>query len=248
MSFLRSFLSFLYKLWFGLAFFGSMILLYPVFKWNLKKRHYTRVFKLECFWSKLLCSLCSIKVEIENEGKTLPSPPYVVCANHSSYIDTVIMFRVIPDYFLFMGKAELLHWPLFRIFFYDMNIAVHRSKPTMAHRAYRKALRAIDNKNCIALFPEGGIPDSAPQLGRFKNGAFKIAIEKQAPILPVTFMNNYEIFGEPSKWHTPAGPGICKVVIHRPIETKGKDHSDLVSLREQTQAIISNSLNGTDSR
>ena len=49
------------------------------------------------------------------------------------------MYNVIPEYFLFMGKYELLRWPLFKIFFKDMNIAVNRGNRVEAAAAFRRA-------------------------------------------------------------------------------------------------------------
>lgn len=94
------------------------------------------------------------------------------------------MYNVIPEYFLFMGKYELLRWPLFNMFFKDMNIAVNRGSHVEAAKAFRRAANALDRGTSLALFPEGTIPVFTPRLKPFKDGAFKLAIEKQVPIVP----------------------------------------------------------------
>lgn len=152
---------------------------------------------------------------------------------------------VIPDFFVFMGKSELLKWPLLNVFFKNGNfdIAVPRGSIVGSARAMDAARLAIDEEKSVVIFPEGTIPESnLPKMIRFKNGAFKLAIEKQVPIVPVTYLTNWKIFGEPFFYKDKAMPGISKVVVHEPIETKGMTENDLVNLREQVYTIIDNEL------
>jgi 1-acyl-sn-glycerol-3-phosphate acyltransferase len=48
----------------------------------------------------------------------------------------------------------------------------------------------------------------------FKAGAFRLAKELEAPLLPLTFMNNYKLFSDPTVWFGPARPGLAVVHIH----------------------------------
>ncbi len=55
--------------------------------------------------------------------KNLPPGPYVICSNHSSYLDIIQMYPILPrTKFMFIGKAELLRWPVINIFFKKMDI------------------------------------------------------------------------------------------------------------------------------
>jgi len=232
----------LYKVWIGIFFFFSLIVLYIPFRILLyTEDRYQKAFKLKRVWSWFL-SVCTLMPVRKKFLAQLPEPPYVVCSNHGSYIDTVLMYRVVPDYFLFMGKYELLKWPLFNIFFKGMNIAVNRTSHVEAHKAFLKAAQRIDEGACIAIFPEGTISPNAPEMIRFKNGAFKMAVEKQVPIVPVTFKNNYKLFGDPEILLSRGRPGISNTVIHPHIETKGMTEDDLVSLRAQVFDVINSAL------
>jgi len=232
----------LYKLWIGLAFFLSLMVLYIPFRILLyTENRYQKAFVLKRWWSWLLSIIMGMPVHKKFLGE-LPEPPYVVCSNHSSYIDTALIYRVIPDYFIFIGKYELLKWPLFKIFFKDMNIAVNRSSHIEAHKAFLKAAQRLDEGACIAIFPEGTISLKVPKMVRFKNGAFKLAVEKQVPIVPVTFKNNYKLLGDPETLLSRGRPGIAQAVIHPYIETKGMTEDDLVSLRTQVFDVINSAL------
>ena len=69
-------------------------------------------------------------------------------------------------------------------------------------------------------------------MGRFKNGPFRLAIEKQVPIVPITFMNNWLLL--PDDFYRRIGhPGIAHVILHDPIPTIGLTENDLDVLKEK---------------
>ncbi|MBK9177359.1 MAG: 1-acyl-sn-glycerol-3-phosphate acyltransferase [Flavobacteriales bacterium] len=232
----------LYKIWFALVFFGSLVVLYVPFRILLyRPRRYYRAFRLKRRWAGFLAFASGVPPRLVRQA-TLPEPPYVICCNHSSYLDIIQMYNVIPRYFLFMGKYELLKWPLFNIFFKGMNIAVNRGSHTEAAKAFRKAAQAIDRGTSIAIFPEGTIPAYTPRMKPFKDGAFKLAIEKQVPIVPITFVDHWRLFGEPLEVMARARPGIARVVIHDPITTVGLTDADVASLRRRVYEVIEEPL------
>lgn len=192
-------------------------------------------------WSWILSFLLFCPINKTFRGK-LPKGPYIVVSNHSSYLDTVFMYSVIPDYFLFIGKGELLKWPLFGLFFRKQDIPVHRDQSRLAYNALQKAYEAIDRGECIAMYPEGTIPLHAPKMKAFKNGAFRMAIDKQVPIVPITWVQNYRIMLEPTKFFEFSLPQQVLVVIHEPIETKGMTDEDLVNLRTKVFNTIDSAL------
>ena len=228
----------LYKIWFALVFFLSLVILYIPFRILLQRPgRYQRAFRLMRWWAYFLQCGSGVFVKVERRGE-LPAAPYIICCNHSSYLDIIQMYNVVPHYFLFIGKYELLKWPLFNIFFKNMNITVNRSDRSSAAKAFRKAAQAIDRGTSIAMFPEGGIPPFVPRMKPFKDGAFKLAIEKQIPIVPITFRDHWRLLGEPTELFSRGRPGISRTVIHPVISTKGLTEADLVDLRQKVFHII----------
>ena len=232
----------LYKLYFALVFFTSLVALYIPFRVLLfKPQRYQRAFRLKRAWANYLQWASLVPVRVTRLAP-LPEAPYVICCNHGSYLDIIQMYNVIPEYFLFMGKYELLKWPLFNMFFHGMNIAVNRGSHVEAAKAFRRAAEAIDRGTSIALFPEGTIPAFTPRMKPFKDGAFRLAIEKQVPIVPVTFLDHWRLFGEPTELLSRARPGVARVVVHAPIPTKGLTLADLPVLRRAVYATIEGPL------
>jgi 1-acyl-sn-glycerol-3-phosphate acyltransferase len=232
----------LYKLYVGLVFWTTLFILYPFFKLLLSKRKwFPKAFALKRIWSKVFQVLLFCPVVVEKRGE-LPPPPYIITSNHSSYMDIMLFYSVFPDYFLFIGKGELLKWPLFKLFFKKMDIPVNRDSLLHSYGAFNKAAEALDKGHCVAIFPEGTIPWSAPRMKSFKNGAFKLATEKNLPVVPVTWVNNYRRFGEPSDLWSGGLPGISKVVVHQAIFPNHEASKESLPLRQQVFRVIDSAL------
>lgn len=244
MKFLAAPIYFLYKLWIGFVFWVSLMLLYPFF-WLLLQQRVTfpLAFQLKRAWAWVLTTLMFCPVVKEFRG-SLPKGPFVIASNHQSYLDTVFMFLVFSDYFVFIGKAELMKWPLFSIFFKKgQDIPIHRGSAVKAKQSMLRASRVLKRGESVAIFPEGTVPEEAPKMRPFKNGAFKLAIDAQVPVVPVTWLNNHKVMLDPTKIWQFSLPQLVKVVVHPAIVTKGKGEADIVSLREQVFEMIQQPLN-----
>lgn len=90
----------------------------------------------------------------------------------------------------------------------------------------------------MIIFPEGKIGDEYPPvLHPFKNGPFKLAIELKIPIIPVSSANTWKkLWDDGTKYGT--RPGICSIVVHKPVETCHLTITDVDALRETIFKII----------
>lgn len=147
---------------------------------------------------------------------SLPKAPYIIVANHSSYLDIFLMYSILPNSpFLFLGKGEILKYPIIKTYFKGLNIPVHRKDRAKAARSFIMSKEAVAKGWSLVIFPEGGIPDdNNPKMMPFKKGAFRLAKELKVPIIPVTFTNNYQLFSDPTQFLGPARPGFSKVYVH----------------------------------
>ena len=239
----------LWKLLFLLNFVLGLLVLYPLFYILLsRKKWFPLAFKLKKFWATWILIVPGLYVKITRKTSTQHLPqPCIYCSNHVSYLDIVVSYILIPNYFVFMGKQELNKAPLFRIFFREMNILVDRKSTMSSHRAFLRAATEIKKGHSVFLYPEGTISSSGKLRG-FKNGAFKLAIEQQVPIVPITFLNNWKLLQNGGFFKASGRPGISRIVIHEPIPTAGMTEDDLVSLRTKIHDIISNDLEKDSNR
>jgi 1-acyl-sn-glycerol-3-phosphate acyltransferase len=233
---------FIYKLWIGLVFWLTMLILYPAFRYLLSdEKLYPKAFKLKRFWSKWLQYMMFCPMQATFKAP-MPTGAYIIVSNHSSYLDTVFMYGVFRDYFVFIGKGELLKWPLFRRFFMTMDIPVQRSSNKKSFDAMQKASEVLKQGRSVAMFPEGTIPEHAPHMKGFKNGAFHMAIHQNVPIVPVTWIQNYKIMFEPSRFFEYSLPHTVKVIVHEPIFPNGNSEQDLIDLRTKVFRTIDSGL------
>lgn len=233
----------IWKLIFVLNFIAGLVLLYPVFAVLLiRNDRYNAAFRLMKFWARWVAIVPGVfwKVKREIPAEELPDACIYV-ANHSSYLDIVLSYIAIPKYFVYMGKAEIEKAPLLRLFFRDMNIYVNRKSRSGSYAAFVAAGEKLQKGQSVFIYPEGTI-DSFGQLRNFKNGAFRMAIEHQVPIVPITFKNNWKLLQNGGFLKSHGRPGVSRITVHKPVSTKGMTEEDLVSLRHTVKEIICSEL------
>ncbi|MFT4753300.1 MAG: 1-acyl-sn-glycerol-3-phosphate acyltransferase [Salibacteraceae bacterium] len=232
-----------YKAYVLVIFFLTLIPFYPVFYYFLSKEdRWKQCFIWQRRWGKVIRILTGIRLKIEGR-ENLPKPPYVIISNHASYIDTFLMYGIIPDFFVFMGMASLSKVPLFGQFFTSgQNIPVNRSSMKDSIVAFKLAEAKLKKGYSVALFPEGGIKSQVPQLASFKNGAFKLAFNAKVPLVPVVMFNTHKILESNDLFKTSGRPGLAPVHILKPIETSELKQEDLIPLRESIREAMNQDL------
>lgn len=234
----------IWKIWFFLSFASIMILLYPALVFFLaKRRRYKYAFACQHIMARWITGLSGIYLKkVYHINRNQIPQPCVIVANHASYLDIILSYLILKKYFVFMAKFELNKAPLFKIFFKDMQISVNRTNIKDAHRAFARASEEIDGGHSVFIFPEGTIGSDIGTLLRFKNGPFKLAIDKQVPILPITFVGNWKLLQIGGFLKSYGKPGVCKAIIHKPILTKGMTVENVVNLREDVHKLIAETL------
>ncbi len=152
----------------------------------------------------------------------LPSEgPLIVIANHFSWFEAPLLGLHLPYELAYFAAAEMKDWsPILRIFIYLFDIIpVHRGQ--IDRTALRRALKHLENKGVLVIFPEGGIdPDLQQEVatGRpipmdegqnsrlsaelitARPGTSFLAVQSHAPILPVAFLGTEMIQGNLRRW------------------------------------------------
>lgn len=234
----------IWKLYIAVIFTLTAILFYPVIRPQLgSTKGQRRAFRVFVIWSWTFRILCLYGVR-RVKNSPLPKGPYLILANHASYLDIFLMYSVLPkEAFLFLGKSELLRYPLIRAYFKRMNIPVFRDNRMKAAKSLIQAAKEVKNGWSIMIFPEGGIPDKDhPKMIPFKHGAFQLAKNLKIPIVPVTFTNNYQLFSDPTEILGRAHPGISRVYIHSHIPVESIEEMSQEALRDHCFEIINEPL------
>ena len=178
-----------------------------------------------------------ISLKIENAKVVDPKGLYLFAPNHSSYLDIPVCNISIRNSFRFIGKAELNRVPLFGYMFKRLHISVDRGNRADSYRSFQDSKEKLEEGTSMLIFPEGGIPDkSKTTLKRFKDGVFRLAIENQVPIVPMTILNADKVFKDDHKWLLK--PGQIRVIFHEPIDPTGLTLEDVPALRKQVYDLI----------
>ena len=215
MKWISYLLSSLWRLWFLLMFILVFILFIPaLFLFTAILKNEIIVAKLCRYWSKLTIYLSFIFPKVEWEEKLSKKEQYIFCPNHVSALDIPFILAVLPMPIQYIGKAEIAKFPLFGYFYKNNSVVVDRANRRNAYSAFIKAGIKLKMGINMCIFPEGGIPKSDIYLKKFKNGAFRLSLDQNIKIVPITMPDNKSIF--PEKYFN-GGPGIARIKIHKAI-------------------------------
>jgi 1-acyl-sn-glycerol-3-phosphate acyltransferase len=230
----------LYSIYAGVTFVLTFLLLFPfilICIWVPGWKKYGR--KINRYWARGYFSLIFLPVKIEMRAKIEKGKPYIYLANHFSYLD-VAMMGFIPGDALFVGKATIRKAPLFGYYFKSLHIAVDRERMRSRAETMRRAGVALNQGSSIILFPEGGIfTYNPPQMIPFKNGAFRLALEKQIQVIPVTLSYNHLILPDDGTFLLHRRE--AKMVFHEALDPKDYNSDD--NLKSACFDIIQQQLN-----
>jgi len=230
----------LYRIWFYILVTLPILILFPILIISiLKESWYPYFFKLARIWARFILIGMGFKVKIENQQTLQKNKSYMFIANHTSMADIMLMLVSVKNPFVFVGKKELAKIPLFGFFYKRTCILVDRSSPKSRQAVFLMAQRRLKSGLSICIFPEGGVPEEHIMLDEFKDGAFRLAINHQIPVVPLTFKDNKKRF---SYTFFSGGPGLMRVKVHEFLETKNLKIDSTKELNNMAHEIILNEL------
>lgn len=226
---------------YGVVVFATLFfLLFPFFLIPIYfPRRFRMIGILNRWWARLLFTFIGIPFKVEHRGKPDPQKQYIFCSNHFSYLD-IPTLGLTSHNTIFVGKTGIENIPVFGYMYRKLHITVDRTRLKSRYESLKRSMEAIDEGKNLVIFPEGGIITTKdPVMAEFKDGAFRVAIEKQIAIVPVTIPYNWIILPPDEfllRWHP------LKVIFHEPIETAGLTLKDTEMLKQKLFAIIDDEL------
>ena len=202
----------------------------------LREEWYPLFFKLARGWAKFILFGMGFVPNIKREVNYQKGQSYMFVANHTSMTDIMLMLYVSKNPFVFVGKKELAKIPIFGFLYKRTCILVDRKDSKSRMEVFDRAQEKINMGYSVCIFPEGGVPDDESiVLDEFKDGAFRLAIEHQIPIAPMTFLDNKKRF---SYTFFSGGPGKLRVKVHDLISTTNYTLADKRELKIITRELI----------
>jgi len=230
------------RYWWSLSFAGALLLFVAlptmIFLQLVNRR--MSLYPL-CMWgAKLWIRVSGADVKVSGNENLEKDKSYIFIANHRSYLDTTALFAYGGKPMGLIAKKEVLKVPVLgRGMKFIKFVAIDRSNPQKARQTMEIVRETVDSGYSFGIFAEGtrAMPgDLLP----FKKGAFHLALQTGAAIIPVAIKNTDYLMGKKTGV---AHSGIMEIVLLPAIETKGlSEESDLMDLLRKTRAAIAEEL------
>ncbi len=185
-------------------------------------------------WGRDLCAHTGVELEILGRDSLSFDRAYVVMSNHQSHFDIPVIYSAFPGSLRMVGKQELFKVPIWgRAMRESGFVSVSRSgNRDDAKQSMGQAAEALGRGISIWMAPEG-TRSMDGQLGAFKKGGFRLALETGTSILPITIDGTRAVL--PKKQNLLHRGGHVRVTFGKPIETSGRT---LESLMNDTRAFL----------
>jgi 1-acyl-sn-glycerol-3-phosphate acyltransferase len=220
---------------------GSLLLVVGlpslIFLWIIDRRR--ALYPTALWGAETWLKACGVNVKVTGRENLDADTQFVFASNHRSYLDTAALFVCTGRRMGLVAKKELLKVPVMGQGMNFVNIiAIDRSNAERALRSMEKARDVMADGYSFGVFVEGtrAMPG---ELLPFKKGAFHLAIQTGAPIVPVAIKNSDRLMGKDTGV---AYSGEIEMVLLPPIPTKGKTIDDVSELLLATRATIADEL------
>ncbi len=190
-------------------------------------------------WSRLNSFFTPMFVRVLGKENIMPNTSYIVIPNHQSYYDIFVIYGWLGLDIKWVMKKELRKIPGIGFGSEKVgHIFIDRSNSRMALKSMQKAKEKLVNGTSVVIFPEGTRAKNG-KLATFKRGAFKMALDLNLPILPLTINGTKNILPSNS---TNLLPGKASLIIHEPIDINKFNEENLPDLMHLVREKISNAL------
>ena len=188
---------------------------------SLAKLHrFTAFWGLVFIWGNPLW-----RFKIEGEENISPGENFVMISNHQSMIDIFILYQLKHQY-KWVAKAELFKTPFFgQALSLNKYIKLERTNRSSMIKMMRHADQVLNDFCSVMIFPEG-TRSKTGEIGNFKDGAFKLALESGKRILPIVLDKTADSLPKKGFVFNKTEPFIVKVLP--PVETAGTEQKELM--------------------
>lgn len=207
-------------------------------------RRKTALHRFTCWWASLYTWVNPLwPVSISGRERIDPDTTYVMVANHLSFLDILVLFRL-STHFKWVSKAENFKAPFvgwnMRLNGY---IPLRRGERESVRGMMRACDRALQQGSSIMMFPEGTRSRSG-ELQPFKPGAFELAIRNEAALLPIVIEGTHKAL--PKRGFILQGRHPIRITVLHPLPPEAFGDRDARALAEQVRQVIGAHLEQSD--
>ena len=210
--------------------FGSVSLVASLADKEGRVQHrIARVWARACVW------ISGSRLTVRGAENLTRYPVAVYAANHTSYMDTPVVFASLPFQFRILAKKEL--WPIPFIGWHldrSGQIPIDTGNPHASLASLGAGVKALRAGMPLFVFPEGSrTPDGKMQA--FLSGAAYLAIRAQVPLVPIALSGVFDLLPMHTRHFY---PGELVLAVGEPIATEGMSLRQAGELTERLRAAI----------
>ena len=213
---------------------GTVALLVSVTDKSGRAQH-----RIAQLWARGVVRVSLSRLTVEGGENLHKHPVAVYASNHTSYMDTPVIFAALPFQFRILAKKEL--WPLPFIGWYlgrSGQMPIDTVNPHATRASLGEGVKVLRAGMPLFIFPEGGRTPTGKLLP-FLSGAAYLAIRAQVPLVPIALSGVYDLM--PIHTHH-VYPGKLTLRAGEPIETKGMTVRQTGELTERLRNAIQEML------
>ena len=218
----------------GTGLFGTAALIASLWAKTGRTQH-----RIARAWARVCVWISGARLTVRGGEKLRRHPVAVYASNHTSYMDTPVVFSTLPFQFRILAKKELWSMPFIGWYLNRSGqIAVDTDNPRATLSSLSAGVKALKNGMSLFIFPEGSrTPDG--ELKTFLAGAAYLAIRAQVPVVPIALSGVYDLLPIHASHFFP-----CEVTLTagEPIETVGMTIRQTDELTERLRAAIAEML------
>lgn len=186
-------------------------------------------------WSWIFSQLTFIRYKFHGKENFRNGQSYIYVSNHTSFLDIPGLTMLLPGQFRPLAKKELLKIPIFGWIAKSAAIIVDRTNPESRKKSLDHLKAVLKAGISILIFVEGTQNRTNKILQPFHDGAFRVAVDTQQPILPIVVLGAGRLM--------PPGtinlkPGLITIYVGKEISTTGMSAQDVKGLKQHTFEVM----------
>lgn len=190
-------------------------------------RHVSRV------WMWIYLHLIGCPLSVKGKAHFTNDTNFVIVCNHNSLMDVPVSTPFMPRPNKTIAKKSFAKIPLFGWIYTFGSVLVDRKSDESRRKSYEEMKRMLAIGLDMLIYPEGTRNRTADPLKSFYDGAFRLAVDTEKPILPVILLHTKKVL--PANIFFYLMPHRLEMHFLPPIESKGKSAT---ALKEELFSIM----------
>ncbi len=190
------------------------------------------------FMIRIFVFCTGVKVSVEGLEKLDPEKPYLIVFNHINMLDHFFMYYALKRKVRGVEREDHFNWPVYGLMARKVGLVpiAPRGNTASAIRSLARLKEYFEQGVSVVVVPEGTRSYDG-KLQPFKKGAFHLAVQTEATIVPMVFVGAYEIM---RKHDWVMYPGPLKIYLEDPIPVSSD--MNVTELSKKVRSVIEKRL------